>query len=163
MATAKEMAERFAAISERLRDMTPVMTVAAEDTQTFIDDRFTSGTAPDGTPWLPLSDATKAINPRRQNGKPLLDTSRLRSSITSAAGPTGFSFGANTAYAAAQHFGNGRNKVFGKAPGPIPARPFLPVLSTGSGSILNERGLAGEHWQTLRTMIGHWVRTGEFI
>jgi phage gpG-like protein len=34
-------------------------------------------------------------------------------------------------YAAAQQFGNPRNRMFGKAPAPIPARPMLPLRPSG--------------------------------
>lgn len=91
----------------------------------------------------------------RRPHKPLLDTGRLRGSITTRVGQRTFSFGANVVYAGAQHFGNPSNRVFGGPPGPIPARPFLLVAQDG-------RTLTpAEWWVAQVTRIETWLRTGE--
>ena len=65
------------------------------------------------------------------------------------------SFGSNVVYAAAQNFGNLANRVFGRAPGPIPARPFLPVSADG-------RTLEPVvFWSQKVAEIAHWLKTGE--
>lgn len=69
---------------------------------------FRNSQAPDGTPWAGITHRT---------GKPLLDTGRLRNSITSQLiGKTAVAVGTNVVYARAQQEGlNG-----------ITARPFIP-------------------------------------
>lgn len=148
-------------IADRLRDMRPIMEVAAQDTKTLIDDSFATSTSPEGAPWAPLSEATQTINPRRTGGKPLVDTARLRNSVTTQAGASGFSFGTNVVYAGTHQFGRSSNRVFGKSPGPIPARPFLPITSVSGRTSLAPGGNAGRHWQQVKAMIAHWVQTGE--
>lgn len=162
MATPEDYIERMEAIAARLRDMSPIMTVVAEDTRTLIDDSFQTLTSPAGQPWAPLSDTTIELNPRRAGGRPLNDTTRLRRSITTETSKRGFSFGTNVRYAAKQHFGDPNNRVFGRARGPVPARPFLPVTGSGSRFSLTTGGRAGLHWARVRADIGRWLRTGEF-
>jgi phage virion morphogenesis protein len=162
MATAAEYRDRLKAIAERLRDMSPIMEVVAQDTRTLIDDSFNSQTSPEGQPWAALSETTIAINPRRAGGKPLNDTTRLRRSITTETTRSGFRFGTNVGYAATHQFGRPDNRVFGGARGPIPARPFLPVAGIRGSHRLMRGGAAGAHWARVRTDIAHWLRTGEF-
>jgi phage virion morphogenesis protein len=122
-----ETEDQLREIAARLRDLRPVMEVAAADTTTLADDAFESEASPDGTPWAPLSPVTRAIRQRKRgNGpvRPLQDTTRLRRSITSTVGPKSFSFGTNVVYAGAQQLGNPSNRMFGRTPAPIPARPM---------------------------------------
>lgn len=62
--------------------------------------RFQTSTAPDGTPWRPLS------RPRPNGGaKPLLDTGLLRNSVTARPEPDGASAGTNAVQAPLMNFG----------------------------------------------------------
>lgn len=68
--------------------------------------RFKDSTAPSGQAWAPLSALT--ISRRRGGGKgakPLLDTGRLRNSITMLAGNDFVEVGTNVRYAAIHQFG----------------------------------------------------------
>lgn len=106
--------------------------------------------------------ALEAAEKREENRRKLIDTGRLRQSITGSAESDLFRFGTNVVYAAAQHFGNPSNKVFGKAPGPIPARPYLPVERVGdSHFVLMTKGDAGAHWDRVEEMVAHYIATGE--
>jgi phage gpG-like protein len=148
----------------RLANLTPVMQVAVADTVALIDDSFDAQASPGGAPWAPLKQTT--IARRRKGGgnaspKALIDTGRLRQSITGQAGPTGFRFGTNVVYAGAQQLGNPSNRFFGRARAPIPARPFLPVERGGSRFQLMTTGSAGTHWSQIRAMVAKYIRTGE--
>ncbi len=152
---------RLEGIAARLANLQPVMEVAAQDTVSLISDSFQRSSSPDGTPWAPLSAATVRINPRRQGGKPLVDTARLSNSITGVGSARGLKFGTNVSYAGPQNFG-ARIRTFGRGSlRGLPARPFLPVTGNGNGYSLMTGGAAGAHWTRARDMIAHYVRTGE--
>ena len=155
MGTAAEAESYVRRVAERMRDMSPILEVVAANVREKIDDAFQSGTSPEGVVWRGLSHTTEQISPRREGGKPLLDTVRLRRSIATRVGPRSLSFGTNVVYAGAQHFGSPSNRVFGGPPGPVPARPFLLVSQDG-------RTLTPvAFWAEQRDIIVHWVRTGE--
>ncbi|MDQ3071418.1 MAG: phage virion morphogenesis protein [Acidobacteriota bacterium] len=156
-----EAQERLAAIVARLRDMRPILEVVAQDVRTAIDDSFAAERAPDGTPWAPLSAATKKINPRREGGRVLTDTARLRNSVTTVASAKSLRFGTNVLYGAAHQTG-AQIKVFGRGTSrALRARPFLPVSGTAGRFILTTSGPAGTMWARVRSDIEHWVATGE--
>lgn len=149
-----DTARDLRAIAQRLADMSPILRVVGEDIRTETDNAFAQSRSPQGEPWAPLSAATEAINPRRVGGSPLNDTGRLRGSITYSAQPRSLSFGTNVRYAAAQQFGNPANRLFGRRPAPVPARPFLPVSPDGQLS-------PDSFWDDARARIEHWLATGE--
>lgn len=98
---------------------------------------FKSGASPGGQAWAPL---------KIRRGQPLRDTGRLRSSITASADGDGVTVGTNVNYAAVHQFGtvinpkkSGGRLVFAGPNGPIfakkvtiPARPFMPLDSSGA-------------------------------
>lgn len=49
---------RLTGIRERMRDLTPITSIAAADTATLIDDSFANSRAPDGSAWAPLAEST---------------------------------------------------------------------------------------------------------
>jgi phage virion morphogenesis protein len=149
------------AVKGRIANLKPVMEVAVQDTVTLIDDAFENQTSPAGAPWAPLQAST--IERRRTgdgNGSPkiLIDTGRLRQSVTGRANRRGFRFGTNAVYAGAQQFGAQRagrsNNVN------LPARPFLPIENAGGNFQLSTTGAAGVHWRQVRRMIADYIRTG---
>lgn len=79
-------------------------------------DRFERGRGPDDVPWKPSRRAAA------QGGQTLVDTSRLRDSITFRASGDGVEVGTNAVYAAIHQFGSASD---GSKPRGIPARPFL--------------------------------------
>lgn len=80
--------------------------------------RFRNQQDPSGNAWKPLSPFTIARRKKRSN-KILLDTGRLRSSITFAVSNTDVFIGTNVIYGSTHQFGNDKKN--------IPARPFLGV------------------------------------
>lgn len=91
--------------------------------------------------------------------KALIDTGRLRRSIfAKASGRSAVVFGAaKLPYARAQTWGNPANRMFGGAPAPIPARPFLPVNADGSKMF---GGASGRFWAALPGRVRNYVVTG---
>lgn len=105
--------------------------------------RFEQGVAPDGTPWK------ESIRAREQGGQTLVDSARLKQSITHRPAPGQVEVGTNVIYAAIQQFGgtitakSARALVF-RIPGAgwatvssvtIPARPFLGLSDEDAAEI----------------------------
>lgn len=135
------------AVEGRIEDLEPVLLVMAEDLKTLIDDSFENSVSPSGRPWEPLKPAT--IAQRRANSdKPLVDTGRLRNSISATAESRSIVFGTNVVYGGTHQFGRG----------PIPARPYLPV--TPSQQFMNQ-GPADVWLQELREAVRRYVVDGE--
>lgn len=126
-------------LREHTRDLEPALDAVGRRLMTSIDQRFRSGTAPDGSPWRPL---------RYRQGQPLVDSGRLRQSITRRVFSDAVEVGTNVVYAAIHQFGGrtpprtirprtkqalywpgARHPVKSvRHPGSvIPARPFLGV------------------------------------
>ncbi len=142
--------DAVAAIAARLRDLTPITSVVAADVMTFVDDRFASATAPDGSAWPALAPATVASR-RGSIANPLIDTGRLRSSIFGRGQRTGLQFGTNVGYGRPHQIGTRR----------IPRRAFLPADSSGSAFTLTSTGPGGAFWTDATRRISHYIRTGE--
>lgn len=156
----EEAQARLQAVADRLRNLRPVIEVVAQDTKSLIDDSFQHSSSPSGAPWAPLSAATRRINPRRIGGKPLVDTARLRNSITTTTGPTGFAFGTNVRYGGPHQFG-ARIRTFGRGKERgLVARPFLPIEPAGGRYSLMSGGRAGVHWTHVRAAVALYIRTG---
>ena len=81
-------------------------------------DRFEAGRGPDDVPWKPSRRA------EAQGGQTLVDSSRLRDSVTFRAAADGVEVGTNVVYAAIHQFGSPAD---GSRPRGIPARPYLGV------------------------------------
>ena len=163
----------------RIQDLTPALQVLAEELRTLIDDSFDESHTPDARKWIPLADST--IRQRRgKSSKPLADTNRLRSSITTKTKPRTIEFGTNVKYAAAQQFGTigqqqtvrGRKRKrreqgpllpsgrFSehKRKGAIPARPYLPITPDGE---FMQGGAAGEFIRSIEESLLKYIETGE--
>lgn len=157
-----EAVETITGAVERFRDLSPVLEVAAIDTQTLIDDSFENASAPDGTPWLGHSPTTTAIRARRgRSGKVLQNTTRLRRSIAVTSDKRSFRFGTNVEYAGPLQLG-ATIKVFGRGkPRALVARPFLPVVGSNNRYELMTTGSAASHWSRIRDMVKRYVVTGQ--
>lgn len=163
-ARAKKELEEMAA---RLKNPKPVLTVAAQDLTTFVDDRFETSTGPDGSEWKELDPRTVAARRgqtrKTKSGKRkkrtdagsvqiLVDTGRLRQSIATKIEGNTLTVGTNVEYAGVHQFG-GED---------VPARPYLPVVETGEGQYAPEaRGPAGKLWADLQAMFHEYVTTGK--
>ena len=67
-------------------------------------ERFNSQTAPDGSPWAPLAESTKARK-RRNKNKVLTPDGDLRREISYRLGPDDVEVGSSRIYAGAHQFG----------------------------------------------------------
>lgn len=142
--------DRLDEIGERARNLEPVLSVAAEDLKTLVDDSFEGSRSPAGVRWQPLAPAT--VKKRRQgSSKPLVDTGNLRNSINASSGPGRLSVGTNVPYAGFHQFGTGD----------IPARPFLPIAGSPGSLSLVTTGPASQEIERIRRMIEVYVATGE--
>lgn len=113
-----KVSARLQKLLSRLGDLTPVMDeIGAHLAQTTAE-RFESGTGPDGKKWKP------SIRAQAQGGLTLVDSGRLRDSITWRAGRDSVEIGSNLIYAAIHQMGGeaGRNHSV-----KLPARPYLGV------------------------------------
>lgn len=145
-------------LSQKLDDMTPLMTGIGEFLTTSTKDRFETGRAPDGTPWAPKSPVTLAAYARRNepvDNRPLFGPSlALQSQVHSAATRDSVEWGSSMKYAGTMQFGaaqgefgsffgmdkNGRS-FFTQTPwGDIPARPFVGLSQGDETGILDMVG-----------------------
>lgn len=146
--------ETLDAIQRRLHDMRPAMRIIGETVRTSIVRNFEAGGRP--TPW----------EKSKRGGQTLVDTARLKNSLTVAAGDDAVAVGTNVVYAPTHHFG-AKQGAFGtvaaqikahfrRAPngkryqvkahtrqmtlpwGDIPARPFLLVQDEDWPAILSQ-------------------------
>ena len=109
----------LAALSAKMKNMTPVMKTVGQLLRTSIQKNFEQGGRPRG--WVRLSPATVA---KKGRDIKLIDTGRLKRSISVRASSDKVVVGTNVVYAAIHHFGGqaGRgHKV------KIPARPFMMI------------------------------------
>lgn len=147
------VADYLRILSRKMDDMTPVMAAIGEIVANQADEAFENQASPAGVAWKKTSEATLLARAQRvtggkvykkngqmtkktagivSSGMTLIDTGRLRNSLTKDAGQRGVTVGTNVVYAAVHQFGAMRG-AFGRtrrnAPipwGNIPPRPFLP-------------------------------------
>lgn len=110
---------RLLELATRLSDLTPVMGAMGGVVESSTRRRLSeSKTAPDGTRWAPLSDATLARKTNKRGkvrGSLLVDTGSLLSSITHVPARDSVIIGSGQMYAAYLHEGTRR----------MPARPIF--------------------------------------
>ena len=103
--------------------------------------RFQAGEGPDGAAWKPLAGPRRNSKGKERKGRasPLLDTGRLRSSISFSATPSEVFVGSNIEYARIHQLGGkaGRGRKV-----TIPARPYLGLSDDDQAEIA---ALVAEH------------------
>lgn len=121
-------------------DMTPVMRDIGEHLLNTTRERFNAQQSPGGTPWAPLSAATKARK-RRNRNKILTERGFLRGNLAYRADATSVVIGSPSIYAGTHQFGAEKG-AFGTASsghpipwGTIPARPFLGLSDDDSDEV----------------------------
>ena len=134
-------------------DKAGVMNAIGEGLRTSTQERFRTGTAPDGSSWEPSTRASE-----KKKGKTLVKSGALKNSIRARSDAFGAAVGTNKIYAATHQFGDERTirakngkylkfKIgdrFVSVPSvrvSIPARPFLGVSQSDDEEIrelLNE-------------------------
>lgn len=136
--------------SQALASPGPALEAVGEVFIDHLEERFQSETDPYGAGWAPLSPVT--IRLRAAAGKlgKILQRDRIlaNSKFARLVDATTLVVGLATPYAKAMHFGNPRNRMFGKALAPIPPRPLLPNSAKGL-----PRALRDEIIETFRDAI----------
>lgn len=139
-------------LQQRTSDLSPVLMAIGEDIMERSKQRFSTATAPDGTPWAANSQATLMHYLAKRGGfskktgkisakgqklaigkKPLIgETGMLAQQIVNNSGrnENEIVVGSTKEYAAMQQYG-GTKSQFPNLWGDIPARPFLPVMLNG--------------------------------
>lgn len=137
-------------LQQRTSNMSPVLMAIGEDIMERTKQRFSTATAPDGTPWAANSQTTLMRYLAKRGGftkktgkisakgqklaigkKPLMgESGDLARQFVASADEHGVTVGSTMIYAAMQQFG-GKKSQFPKLWGDIPARPFLPVMANG--------------------------------
>lgn len=137
------------ALQERVGNMSPVLRAIGEDVMERSKQRFSTSTAPDGTPWAEntqatliaylnkrrgFSDKTGKVNAKGQklaiSKKPLIAHGTLANQLKTEPTDTSVIIGSTMEYAAMQQFG-GQKSQYPNLWGDIPARPFLPISADG--------------------------------
>lgn len=96
--------------------------------------------------------------------KLLQDRGRLRNSAFARGKKKWFEFGAKAKYAAAQHFGNPKNRLpntSGGNPAPIPARQIFPVEGGGNRFVPVNRGPSAKLWTKIQAIYRNWIVNGK--
>lgn len=125
-----EAEKRLSDLEAAGHNLGPVMTDIGEYLVNSTKDRFKDETAPDGTPWKPLSEATKKRK-RRNRNRILTRDGYLHGQLAYQAAPTEVVAGSPMVYAGTHQFGAEKGS-FGETAkgtpipwGDIPAREFL--------------------------------------
>ncbi|MXY06033.1 MAG: phage virion morphogenesis protein [Gammaproteobacteria bacterium] len=135
-----EVLDAFNRILRAGQDMEPVMRDVGEALLNSTRERFNSQTAPDGSPWAPLSETTKQRK-KRNRDKVLTEHGDLRRDISYRVGPDFVEVGSSRIYGGTHQFGAERGaygETFRGSPipwGDIPARPFLGVSDDDARAI----------------------------
>lgn len=119
----QEKLDRFKA---KLGDLKPFFADVGETLLNSTRNRFRTLTAPDGTPWAPLSPAYAARKPRHKN-KPLTLSGVLRGTLVKQATADSLRIGTPLIYGATHQFGRGN----------IPARPFLGMSEADRNDLID--------------------------
>lgn len=153
----REVKAMLTRLSARMNNLMPVMRKIGDTLKNDALDNFKGQHAPDGTPWKPLSLATRIARAKRLSGgslltksgkrtkakayavmttaKALMDTGILRASINVLdATPTSVTVGSRLKYAAIHQFGGmaGRGRKVR-----IPARPFIGMSAGAHRAIID--------------------------
>ena len=125
----REVREALDRLAKAGADLAPAMREIGEVLTQSAKDRFSAERAPDGTPWAPLSPATRARK-RRNRDRILTEEGHLRGTLDYQAGADSVEVGSPLIYAGTHHFGAPAGSFAGGGPwGDIPARPFLADAS----------------------------------
>lgn len=128
----KVMAQ-LAALIATGKDKTAAMRTVARTLEDYARRSFRDQRDPWGNGWAAHSDVTLLLRRRAKNPSVQKLIGKTRALYASIRGESDEDSASVTAgdngsepYADVQQYGNPNNKMFGKAPAPIPARPFFP-------------------------------------
>lgn len=127
----------FADLVNRATDMTGLMRQVSGHLADVAEEAFATHRAPDGSPWVDLSEHTKAQRSKRGAwpGQMLIDSGVLAASITTDYGRDFAQISSNVPYARIHHKGGraGRGRKV-----TIPARPYLGVSPEAEKAIRDD-------------------------
>jgi phage virion morphogenesis protein len=125
-----DIGRKFERAIKAFSDVTPMMDEIGAMLVTSTQDRFEKGQGPDGDDWLQSIRVQEA----QGNAQTLVDSARLRDSITHEPGNDQVEVGTNVIYGAIHQFGGqtGRNKSV-----TMPARSYLGISSDDEREIEN--------------------------
>lgn len=129
----KEVMQGLRELQQRIGNLKPAFIEIGQHLERTTDARFDSMSAPDGSKWEDLSQATKAR--KKFPNKILQESGMLRDSLHFVADANSLEFGTDREYGAVHQFGAkegafGRNKRGSPIPwGDIPPRPYLGLSS----------------------------------
>ncbi|MBB3231712.1 phage virion morphogenesis protein [Halomonas stenophila] len=147
---ARSALEALGELLDRVEDPRPAFREIGEYLDLAHRDRWDAQRAPDGTPWAPLSDATKARK-KKNRDKILVQDGHLRDLLRYDVSLEELLFGTDRKYGAVQHFG-AEQGAFGQTSrgtpipwGDIPAREWLGLADDEEQPVLEilERHLLG--------------------
>ena len=132
----RKVEERLNDLARFGRDLTPVFNDVGRMLMRTTRARFAARGGPDGTPWAPLSETTKARK-RRNRGKILVHEGELKdSSLSFESDRGGALFGSDKIYAGTHQFGRAEQPGLGPFLGAaIPARPFIGLSDADEAEI----------------------------
>ncbi|NAW33235.1 phage virion morphogenesis protein [Halomonas alimentaria] len=138
---ARPVLSALAELAHRIDDPQPAFREIGEYLDMAHRDRWDAQRAPDGSPWAPLSDVTKARKKKNADRVLVLD-GYLRDTLRYQESATELLFGTDRVYGAVHQFG-ARQGAFGTTArggpipwGDIPARPWLGIGSEDEQPIL---------------------------
>ena len=138
---AEEVKAAFDALQNAVQDLTPFFADIGETLLNSTHARFSSQTAPDGTPWAALSPGYRAR--KKQNADKILTLhGRLRGTLGYQARADHVRIGTPSIYGATHQFGAkqgafGRTRRGSPIPwGDIPPRPFLGLSPVDEQDLL---------------------------
>ena len=112
--------KRLQGVTSRAKTLRPAMEAGANDIKTLIDNAFYMSIDPEtGRRWADIAQSTKDARPQgdgKGNHKPLINTGRLRQSISTSADNRSIKFGTNVQYGRYHQYGTKR----------APQRRFIP-------------------------------------
>lgn len=117
---------RLRQLLSRLGDLTPVMDEIGAHLSLTTSERFETGTGPDGKAWKP------SIRAQLQGGLTLVDSGRLRDSVTWRPGRDRVEIGSNLVYAAIHQLGGEAGRGHAVT---LPARPYLGISRDDEAAI----------------------------
>ncbi|WP_243033004.1 phage virion morphogenesis protein [Vibrio cincinnatiensis] len=131
-----EIQNRLNQLLKKGADLTPAFASIGEDLLISHDQRFRDQKSPDGVPWAPLSETTKALKTKNVDTILVLNDI-LRSTFNYQATPESLLFGSPLIYAATHHYGRitAPNSMIPNKE--IPARQLLGVDASDRDMILD--------------------------
>lgn len=132
--------EQAQALLQRLADLVArpagSLRQSAQALRRLVYDTFADETDPWGRRWARWAPSTRAARLRTgAQGRVLLRTGAMYSSIDARSDDEGVTVGASSEHAQYHQFGNPSHRAWGRKLSPLPQRAFLPLRSPGVADV----------------------------